>query len=150
MKNSNTSTDRIEEFKKALKRTAPYLLSHHSEENLDRCYKVTPIGREFYLCSRCTGIYTGLLLAFASFTALSSFSVSTVFLLAFPTILEKYMTDIQGYNSRNLLRTFNGILLGFGYVWGIKLFAQNPFDPAIIFTGIFFLVSGLIFLCKSD
>jgi uncharacterized membrane protein len=150
MKNSNTSTDRKEEFKKALKKTAPYLLSHHSEENRDRCYKVSIIGREIHLCSRCTGIYIGILLAFSSFTVLNGFSVSTVFLLAFPTILEKYMTDILGYNSRNFLRTLNGILIGFAYVWGVKLFAQNPFDPAIIFTGTFFLVSGLFFLNNSN
>ncbi len=150
MKSSNTFTDRLEEFKKGLKRTAPYILSHHSEENFDRCYSVTLFGRDLHLCSRCTGIYTGLLLAFTSFIFLTGLSSSTVFLLAFPTFLEKYMTDIQGFNSSNILRTLNGVLLGFAYVWGVKMFAQNPFDLGIIFTGIFFLFSGFILLKSSD
>ncbi len=149
MKNSNTDTDRLKEIKKGVKKTAPYILSHHSEENLDRCYNLNLLGKEFHLCSRCTGIYAGIITAFISFTFLNSIQPSTVFLLALPTALEKYMTDIRKYSSRNYLRIFNGVLLGFAYVWGVKIFVENPLNPAILATAIVFCFFGLLVLKKG-
>ncbi|MFP4038498.1 MAG: DUF2085 domain-containing protein [Candidatus Nanohaloarchaea archaeon] len=136
------STSRTEEFRKGLKETRRHLLSHHRDEELYRCYKV----RGEHLCSRCTGIYPGILAGLYLIFSSNPLSIAAVALSGVPTLIEKFFTGVKNFKGYNTVRTGSGLLLGAGYINGLYLLIQNPFNPEILSTGLFYITAGLLLL----
>ncbi|MHA1579974.1 MAG: DUF2085 domain-containing protein [Candidatus Freyarchaeota archaeon] len=103
-----------------LKRVLLYLLSHHTEEHLDRALCIKLFGRRLYICARCTGLtlgfITGILMqAFSIITYLEvRISLLLVVCLALPAMVDWWTQSVFGRESKNYIRVPTGYALGFG------------------------------------
>ncbi|MDY6779164.1 MAG: DUF2085 domain-containing protein [Halobacteria archaeon] len=122
---TTASVDRRHEFRRGLKETSKYLLSHHEEDGLHKCYSVSLSNRTLHLCSRCFGVYAGLLSVALVGTLSSHLSLLrpevAVVVLPLPALVDWSVAEFTRWRGNNLLRTSTGYLLGFGYGTGLLL-----------------------------
>ena len=52
----------LSEIKKGLLLTGKYLLSHHDISEYYKCYRIRAFDKNIYVCSRCLGVYFGLVI----------------------------------------------------------------------------------------
>lgn len=122
------------------------LLAHHSRDNLSHTIRISLGKRKIYLCARCTGIYTALiisLLLFAFVFNIESLPVWGSCLLAYtfglPVILSWSKQTITDRDNSNRTRISTGIGGGIGLA--LLFFLPTPLRELSLF-GIF----GAIFL----
>ncbi len=138
-----------EELKDGLGETSRYILSHHKPENYCRCYSLSFLNRNIRLCARCIGIYIGLTVGLVQIAYLGELPLLYVALSGIPTLIEKYFTekrDRRGYNS---LRTASGLLLGTGYINGLKILVNDLINPQILLVGLFYLLAASYLLLQQ-
>ena len=143
LKQDTARKNRIGEFFRAVGIASRYFLSHHEKSELYKCYH---LGGHAYVCSRCMGIYAGIIAGFLSYSFfMPDYLImlsAVVFLPAF-ALLDWLATALRLYKSHNLIRTFSGLLLGFAYFFGLILFFVGFPDFRVILVAI---VYGLIAL----
>lgn len=97
-----------------------YLLSHHTEDHLDRALRLKFFGRNLYICARCTGMILGfvsgiLLQRFGFIPNLdANLSLFLAIGLALPAMVDWWTQSVFGRESKNYIRTPTGFSLGFG------------------------------------
>lgn len=146
MKSSRASMERTKEFKKALRRSSKYFLSHHDEGQLDRCYSLKLGPRNIDLCSRCLGIYPGFIAGYFVFSYFRPLSALEIFFSGLPTVAEKYFSSVTNRISSNYLRTFTGLILGLGFMNGILELLENPLKMELLAISAFYLAVTVILL----
>jgi len=100
------------------KRTIQLFLSHHLEGEYDRCLNLPFGSRHWRICSRCTGVYAGIILGIIAslMTDMSSFIANTVILIfPLPAFIDFYLNQADIYSGTNFSRVSTGIMLGFMY-----------------------------------
>jgi uncharacterized membrane protein len=108
-------------------------LSHHREDELDRCYHVGGA----YLCARCLGTYPVLFTVFALQLALTSplhhpWDVPVGTALVVPAALDWAWGRWRPHAFSNAWRSLTGLLLGLGLGRTLYVHAQRPFPPALL------------------
>ena len=109
--------------KEELKKALLYLLSHHTEEHLDRTIGLKILGRKIHLCARCTGTTLGfvtgiVLLSFSIVPNLGEYwSLFLAIVLAMPAMIDWWTQSALGRESKNYIRLPTGYSLGFGITW---------------------------------
>ncbi len=120
----------LSEIKLGLHKSSRYILSHHTEEELYRCYALKLRTKEIHLCSRCLGIYAGIICGFLlhTFTLVSPVHYLP-FIMIFPlfALLDWSLSAFAGWRGHNLLRTLSGLALGIAYALGITLLISGDF-----------------------
>jgi len=97
------------------------LLAHHETKNLHRTIHMRFLGKDYYLCSRCTGKYSGVLAVFVSF--LLGLHIPTwlhLLIMAFfplPSTIDWLTQSIGIRESKNWIRILTGHMLGIA--WGL-------------------------------
>lgn len=103
-----------------LKKALLYLLSHHTEDHLDRAICVKFFGKKICFCARCTGLTLGfisgaLLQYFGFITYLGeNLSLFLAICLALPALIDWWTQSFFGRESKNYIRVPTGYSLGFG------------------------------------
>ena len=124
----------FQEIVKGIKISLPYLLSHHNSEEYYKCYNLKLKKRNLHICSRCLGIYfgiiIGILLSFAYFNHF--IFIFSIYIFPVLTIIEWYLVNILNYKGYNLLRSTFGFLLGISYIFGIVLLIKGFYFETII------------------
>ncbi len=141
------------EFEAGLRKTSRYLLSHHIDSELYRCYALRLGKRAVHLCSRCVGIYAGILLG-ALLHALRllprSAYLPAVAVLPLFALLDWSASAFTGWKGHNPLRTLTGLLLGMAYALGINLFLTSFPNLAVAWLGLFYgAVAGMLLSLKK-
>ncbi len=96
------------------------LLSHHGPSRLHRTFHLRVVGKDVYLCARCTGIFLGFITAFFLFSALSSATAFVLMaLFPLPTAADWVTQTLGLRESKNWIRVGTGYLLG--VAWGFFL-----------------------------
>ncbi len=129
-----------------LKEIGFMLLAHHSRDDLSHTIKFSIKSHEFYLCARCTAIYSSLVvsaLIFAFLIDLSPLLTWIRVLLALtagtPVILSWGKQTLTGRQNSNRTRILTGIGGGIGLA--MLFYLPTPLRELLIF-GIF----GIVFL----
>jgi uncharacterized membrane protein len=124
-----------------VKKAVLYLLSHHTEEHLDRALRLKfPGDRKLYICARCTGMILGfvsgiLLQRFGFITNLDeNLSLFLAIGLALPAMIDWWTQSVFGRESKNYIRVPTGFSLGVG----ITLLRFSNFTWTIVTVTIFF------------
>jgi len=97
------------------------LLSHHEIENLHRTIHIRFMGKEYYLCSRCAGKYSGVLAVFVSFllglNIPGEVHLLIMALFPLPSTIDWLTQSIGIRESKNWIRVITGHMLGIA--WGL-------------------------------
>ena len=137
------------ELKTGLRKASRYLLSHHEEGELYRCYALRLGKRTVHLCSRCVGIYAGIALGlgFHSWGVLPrSAYLPAVAVLPLFGLVDWSVSAFTGWKGYNLLRTLTGLLLGIAYTLGLVLFFTSFPNLAVAWIGVFYGASAGVLL----
>jgi uncharacterized membrane protein len=130
------------ELRKGWLRTRQYLLSHHGQSELYRCYTTSVFSRRIDLCARCSGIYPAILLGGISYSYAPPELASPllVAILPLPAIVDWAWTSLTERCGFNLIRTITGALLGYGYGVGISHLIFG-FNPQVIVIGLGYAIA---------
>ncbi|PSQ25404.1 hypothetical protein BRD03_14355 [Halobacteriales archaeon QS_9_68_17] len=129
-----------------LRRTAPFLLSHHEADEHDRCYAVGVRGRTVRLCARCTGIYPGIAVGLGV-AVVGEWTAPPVLIAVLPAfaLVDWTVTAFSTVDGANPVRTATGALLGFGYTSGAVRLFRDPPAPRVLAVGVAYaLVAGAL------
>lgn len=135
----------VPELKAGLSETSRYILSHHGESELYRCYALRLGKRTVHLCSRCVGIYAGIalgILLHALRLLPGSAYLPAVAVLPMFALLDWSASAFTGWRGHNPLRTLTGLLLGIAYALGIILFLASFPNLAVAWLGLFYGATG--------
>jgi uncharacterized membrane protein len=120
------------QLRKGIADTVPFLLSHHTPSRRDRCHRVVLFGRAVHLCSRCSGIYPGILAGLLF--PLQPTSLRLIAVLPLPALVEWSITSSRSRRGSNAVRTATGLLLGYGYGLGVIRILVGR-DPSVVAVG---------------
>ncbi|WMW24002.1 DUF2085 domain-containing protein [Methanolobus sediminis] len=136
------------EILSGLNETSKYLLSHHEVSEYYKCLELEHDGKKHYLCARCFGIYTGLIIGFLYYNYISDshLSYALISILPMPAIIDWSISAFEINRSKNLFRIISGFLLGIAYLNGILLLFRNFPDYTILAIGIFYVSLALLLL----
>lgn len=131
--------------RKDIKKALLYLLSHHTEDHLDRALCLNFFGKKLYICARCTGLTLG----FISGILLQAYSIIThfdenlsLFLaigLALPAMVDWWTQSVFGRESKNYIRVPTGYALGLG----ITFLRFSNLTWSIVAIVIFFIFAAI-------
>jgi len=97
------------------------LLAHHETKKLHRTIHIGFLGKDYYLCSRCTGKYFGVLAVFVSFLLGLHIPVwlhlLIMALFPLPSTIDWMTQSIGMRESKNWIRILTGHMLGIA--WGL-------------------------------
>lgn len=142
----------LKEFKRGIKETSKYMLSHHKKENYCKCYLFKFKNHQIAICSRCFGVYLGITIGIILFSLQIFNKNSNYFSIAFfPifTIIDWSISAFTQYKSNNLFRTLFGILLGIAYAFGLILFFKTFPNYFIISIGLFYITLTVLLILKQ-
>ena len=140
------------ELKKGIKETSKYILSHHKKEDYCKCYLFKLRNHNIAICSRCLGIYGGIVIGMVLLSLQIFDRYLHYFLIAFfPifSIIDWSISAFTRYKSNNLFRTLSGILLGIAYAFGLIIFLETFPNYFIIIIGSFYIILTLLLLSKK-
>ena len=90
------------------------LLAHHPPARIRRTLHFIILGKNFYLCARCTGRYSALIGVFAAYLAGYSFPLvfylPLIAVLPLPGLADWLSQSCKMRESTNLIRVFTGWL----------------------------------------
>jgi len=142
----------LKELKRGIKETSKYMLSHHKKEDYYKCYLLKLKNNQIAFCSRCLGIYLGIVMGIILFS-LQIFNKNLYYLSIafFPifTILDWSISAFTKSKSNNFFRTFSGIFLGIAYAFGLILFFKTFPNYFIIFIGFFYIILSFLLILKK-
>jgi uncharacterized membrane protein len=142
----------LDETKIALKETSKYILSHHQPEEYYKCYSLNILNKKIHVCSRCLGIYLGILTGICFFPQdtlnLRSYYILIAILPLF-TLIDWSISAFKIHRSNNLLRTGFGVLLGVSYSTGSMILFKTFPNYYIISVGLAYALVSLLLLQKQ-
>ena len=142
----------LNEFKKGIKETSKYFLSHHKREDYYKCYILNFKKNQIALCSRCLGIYIGIIIGITLFYLQiynRNFYYFSIAFFPIFTIIDYSISNFTKYKSNNFFRTSSGILLGVAYALSLILFFKTFLNYFIIIIGLIYLIIALILILKT-
>jgi uncharacterized membrane protein len=127
------------------------LLSHHRPEQLHRTIRLPLRGRNIYLCARCTGEYSAILILFIAWFLGFEFPawlfLPLISILPLPSTVDWVTQSCKLRESRNTIRVFTGFLLGITKGLILLMLVKGMFYmllPAIVICGGYILSICLI------
>lgn len=129
------------------------LLAHHETENLRRTIHTRFLGKDYYLCSRCTGKYSGILAVFVSFLlglhipAWLHLLIMASFPL--PSTIDWLTQSIGVRESKNWIRVVTGHLLGIA--WGLLFLSLIRGMLSLLLYGVLILatyLASILMFCR--
>ncbi|WP_164999248.1 DUF2085 domain-containing protein [Methanohalophilus profundi] len=136
-------------MKEGVKLTSKYILSHHQPHEYYKCYHCSFFGRHVFFCSRCLGIYMGILLGFILFP-FNLFTQKEYYLIIsiFPmfTLIDWSISAFKLHKSHNFIRTFFGILLGIAYILALIIFFQTFLNFKLILIGTIYAILSIFLI----
>lgn len=133
----------LKELKGGIKETSKYMFSHHKKEDYYKCYLLNLRNTQIAICSRCFGIYLGILMGIILFSLQIFDKNLYYFLIAFFPIFALIDWSISVFSkskSNNFFRTSSGMFLGIAYAFGVILFFKTFPNYFIIIIGFFYLI----------
>jgi len=140
--------DILSEMGVGIKKTAQYILSHHESNEFYKCYFLKIKNTKLYLCSRCFGIYLGIVMGLAAiwFMFLESVWFLFIILAPIPALMDWTVTEFSNKKGYNVIRTITGFLLGIAYAIAVFLLITEFPSFKVLLVGLFYALTAVILL----
>lgn len=130
------------------------LIAHHEPEQFYKTIKFSLFNKNIRLCTRCTGIYLGIITTILYLL----FSLSTpeilmpgiIYTFPIPAMLDWGLEKYGIYKGNNATRFVSGFMLGICYVFLWTKFIQNPFDIEVWLIAIVYVIIAYFVLKYSS
>ena len=125
-----------------------FWLSHHHQDELNRCYRVGAV----HVCARCLGTYPVLFTAFFLQFALRApldhpLDVPLVLALTVPALADWAYGRFRPQAGTNAWRTLTGVALGLALARALFVHVQRPLPPSLLAqAGLVTAVAGPVIL----
>lgn len=139
----------LKELKKGVGETSKYILSHHEKEDYYKCYLLKIKNRHVAFCSRCLGIYLGILLGILvlNFQILDkNFSYLIISFFPLFALIDWSISAFTKSKSNNFIRTSSGVFLGIAYAFGFFLFFKTFPNYFILSIGFFYAIIAFLLI----
>lgn len=138
-----------DELKIGFSETFKYALSHHEPTEYYKCFHLKIKGNDIYICSRCLGVYIGILSGLI--LGLSLFLdplISLIIMAIFPllALLDWALSTFTSYKSHNFVRFISGVLLGTAYSSGLLLVLKNRMILSVILIELCYIIIAFIMI----
>lgn len=138
-----------DELRYGLKQTANYILSHHEPAEYYKCHHIKFTGIEIYICSRCLGVYLGILIGVLIVIYNLLNPIYYLFIIdVFPllALADWSITTFTSKKSNNSIRSITGLFLGFSYMIGVFCLILNLYIIKIICIAIIYSLIAIAML----
>lgn len=119
------------------------LIAHHEPDQFYKTIKVSFFNKNIRLCTRCTGIYFGIILTvlYLLFSSVTHKLFSGImYALPIPAMLDWGLGKYGVWKGNNATRFVSGFMLGICYVFMWTKFIQDPFDIELYSIAIFYVI----------
>jgi uncharacterized membrane protein len=131
------------------------LIAHHEPDQFHKTLLFRIFNTNIRLCTRCTGIYLGIILTILMF--LSAVNIPHVFqlliLFAFPipAMVDWGLDKYNLWKGSNMTRFVSGFMLGICYIFLWARFIQNPLDIMVWWIAVVYsAIACVIFHTKKN
>lgn len=134
------------ELRAGLAAAVPFLLSHHVPADWDRCYAPVVFGQRVHVCARCSGVYPGIV-AGLIVSALGPAVLTDLVLVAvlpLPALVDWTVATFTTRRGTNSVRTYTGLLLGYGYGLGLTILLSGPRLPVLGIGAVYAVAAGFL------
>lgn len=111
------------------------LIAHHEPDQFYKTIEISFFNKNIRLCTRCTGIYFGIILTLLyfllSFTIPNIIELIVIYAFPIPAILDWSLEKYNLWKGNNATRFVSGFILGICYVFIWLRFIQNPLDTIV-------------------
>jgi len=132
------------------------LIAHHEPDQFNKTLKFTLCNKNIRLCTRCTGIYSGiitsilyLLFSLYSLTNPEILISGIIYAFPIPAMLDWGLEKYGIYKGNNATRFVTGFLLGICYVFLWAKFFKDPFDSEVWMIAIVYVIIAYVVLRYS-
>lgn len=108
------------------------LIAHHEPEKFYKTLEFKIFNKSIRLCTRCTGIYLGIistiLLFLFAVNIPHSFQLVIIFAFPIPAMIDWGLDKYNLWKGSNATRFLSGLMLGVCYIFLWARLIQNPLD----------------------
>lgn len=124
------------------------LLSHHLRENLNRTWKLNFREKQYFICSRCTGVASGLVTALLLRQTIVFFSQNSMLLLALPAfaMADWVLQTLKVHESKNPIRIASGFFLGLCWASMLYLLLTDWSNIMLWITAVLYVAVFIVVL----
>lgn len=130
------------------------LIAHHEPEQFYKTIKFSLFNKNIRLCTRCTGIYIGIITTILyllfSLSTLEILMSGIIYTFPIPAMLDWGLEKYGIYKGNNATRFVSGFMLGICYVFLWTKFIQNPFDIEVWLIAIVYVIIAYFVLKYSS
>lgn len=130
------------------------LLAHHEPDKFYKTIKFSLFNKNLRLCTRCTGIYLGIItiILYLLFLLTTPDILMSKIIYAFPipAMLDWGLEKYSIWKGNNTIRFVSGFMLGICYVLLWAKFIKNPFDIEVWSIAIVYVIIAYFVLKYSS
>lgn len=116
------------------------LIAHHEPDQFYKTIEFHVFKKHIRLCTRCTGIYFGIITTLLSFllsiTIPHILQLVIIFTFPIPAIIDWGLDKYSLWGGNNTTRFVSGFMLGICYIFLWVRFIQNPLDTVVLSVAI--------------
>ncbi len=120
------------------------LIAHHEPDQSYKTIKISFFKKNIRLCTRCTGIYFGIILTllYLLLSLTIPYIIELVIIYAFPipAIFDWGLEKYNLWKGNNATRFISGFMLGICYIFIWTRFIQNPLDIVVWAVAIVYVI----------
>jgi len=139
----------FQEVRLGIRKTSNYILSHHEPNEYYKCYNLNIKNKNIYFCSRCVGIYIGIIvgLILNNINLINKENYYLIIIL-FPifALIDWSIDAFTEYDNNKFLSSISGIFLGIAYILGVLLFIETFPNYFLILLGTIYSLLTLILI----
>jgi len=111
------------------------LIAHHEPDQFYKTIEFKIFNKSIRLCTRCTGIYLGIIATILLFLSAINipyiFQFVIIFAFPVPAMLDWGLDKYDLWKGSNTTRFISGFMLGVCYIFLWARFIQNPLDIVV-------------------
>ncbi len=130
------------------------LIAHHEPAQFHKTLRFRIFNTNIRLCTRCTGIYLGIIATILLFLLAVNIphilQLLIIFAFPIPAIVDWGLDKYNLWKGSNTTRFVSGFMLGICYIFLWARFIKNPLDIMVWSVAVVYsVIAGVILFCRK-